>query len=79
LVQYDHMEKTSFTKKEFYDLVWATPLSRLSTTYDISDNGLRKICKKYAIPIPPNGYWQKRKHNKPVLKQNTGLTIMKVN
>lgn len=69
MVQYDHMEKTSFTKKEFYDLVWATPLSRLSTTYDISDNGLRKICKKYVIPIPSNGYWQKLKHNKPVLKQ----------
>jgi len=69
LLQYTIMEKTSFTKKEFYDLVWTTPLSRLSNIYDISDNGLRKICKKYAVPIPPNGYWQKLKHNKPVLKQ----------
>lgn len=63
------MEKISFTKKEFYDMVWATPLSRLSMIYDMSDNGLRKICKKYSIPIPANGYWQKLKHNKPVLKQ----------
>lgn len=63
------MEKSSFKKREFYELIWMTPLSRLATIYDISDNGLRKICKKYAIPIPPNSYWQKLKYNKPVLRQ----------
>lgn len=27
------------------------------------------MCKKHAIPIPSNGYWQKVKFNKPVLRQ----------
>lgn len=60
------MEQVTFTRNEFYKLIWTTPLSRLSQTYAISDNGLRKMCRKYNIPIPANGYWQKLKFNKPV-------------
>ncbi len=60
------MEKITHTRKGFYDLIWSEPLSRLSKTYAISDNGLRKMCKKYNVPIPKNGYWIKLKFNKPV-------------
>ncbi|MDC7217719.1 MAG: hypothetical protein PQJ28_01705, partial [Spirochaetales bacterium] len=60
------MEKVTLTRKEFYNLVWSTPLSKLAKSYAISDNGLRKMCKKYKVPIPPNGYWQKLKFNKTV-------------
>lgn len=60
------MEKTTLTRQEFYELIWSTPLSQLAGTYAISDNGLRKMCKKYKVPIPFNGYWQKLKFNKPV-------------
>lgn len=47
-------------------MIWSEPLSRLSKKYAISDNGLRKMCKKYEVPIPKNGYWIKLKFNKPV-------------
>lgn len=40
------MEQVTLTRKELYDLVWAQPLSRLAKKYRISDNGLRKICKR---------------------------------
>ena len=53
------MEKVTFSRKELYDLVWAEPLSRLAKKYKISDNGLRKICKRMNIPIPAMGHWQK--------------------
>jgi hypothetical protein len=53
------MRETKFTRKELYDLVWAKPLSVLAKEYQISDNGLRKICKKMQIPLPPMGHWQK--------------------
>ena len=36
----------------------------------MSDNGIRKLCKRYDIPIPKNGYWSKLKFNKPVKKEN---------
>lgn len=53
------MDKITFSRKELYELVWNEPLSRLAKRYKISDNGLRKICKRMNIPLPPNGHWQK--------------------
>lgn len=41
-------------------------MSVLARKYNISDNGLRKICLKYNIPLPENGYWQKIRYGKPV-------------
>jgi hypothetical protein len=61
------MEQVTLTRKELYDLVWAEPLSRLAKKYKISDNGLRKICKRMNIPIPAMGYWQKIQYGKQVI------------
>lgn len=58
------MEKITFTRKELYDLVWTKSLLSLSKEYQISDNGLRKICKRLYIPLPPQGYWQKSSYFK---------------
>lgn len=60
------MEKVTLTRKELYDLVWAEPLSRLAKRFKISDNGLRKICKRMNIPTPAMGYWQKIQYKKKV-------------
>lgn len=40
----------------------------LAKEYSLSDNGLRKICKKYDVPIPPMGHWQKIQVNKKTIK-----------
>lgn len=61
------MEQVTLTRKELYDLVWAQPLSRLAKKYKISDNGLRKICKRMNIPIPAMGHWQKIQYWKEVI------------
>lgn len=53
------MKKILFTREELYELVWTKPLSVLAREYQISDNGLRKICKKMQIPLPSIGHWQK--------------------
>jgi hypothetical protein len=60
------METIQLTRKELYDLVWENPLSKLAKKYNLSDNGLRKVCKKLDIPLPKNGYWQKIQYNKKV-------------
>jgi hypothetical protein len=49
--------KTLFTREELYELVWSHPLRYLSGKYAISDNGLRKICKRMQIPVPNGGHW----------------------
>jgi hypothetical protein len=57
------------SREELYDLVWKTPLSRLSKQFGLSDVGLRKICERHKIPTPPVGWWAKRAHGKPVCKE----------
>ncbi len=47
------------SRNELYDLVWKTPLIKLSKEYNLSDVGLSKICKRHQIPTPPAGYWAK--------------------
>lgn len=61
------MEQIKLTRQELYNLVWETPLSQLAKKYNLSDNGLRKVCKKLDIPLPKNGHWQKIKFNKKVI------------
>lgn len=56
------------TRTELYDKVWTTPLTTLSKEFYLSDNGLRKICIKFDIPLPPMGYWQKLQYGKKVIK-----------
>lgn len=68
------MERTQVvTREELYDLVWNNPLSKLAKQYNLSDNGLRKVCKKLEIPLPKNGYWQKIQFNKKVIKEKLPL------
>jgi hypothetical protein len=48
------------SRKELYDQIWTTPITKLSKQYGLSDVGFAKICKKYNIPRPPRGYWAKQ-------------------
>lgn len=62
------MDKIALTRNQLYELIWSKSTSTLSREFGISDNGLRKICKKFNIPLPYLGYWSKLKHGKPVKK-----------
>jgi hypothetical protein len=61
------MEQIVLSRKELFDLVWSTPLLTLSKKFAISDNGIRKICKRMNIPLPQLGYWQKKAYGKSTL------------
>lgn len=52
-----------------YEEVWSEPMSRLAPKYGLSGNGLKKICAKLHIPVPPRGYWARVQHGQKAKKQ----------
>lgn len=62
-VQHDRL-----SRQELYDLVWSEAVSKVAARYNLSDVGLKKICLKHRIPVPPRGYWQKVAAGKKVQK-----------
>ncbi|HLX91700.1 MAG TPA: hypothetical protein VKR32_08455 [Puia sp.] len=60
--------KEILTRENLYDLVWSTPISKLSKEYPVADSRLRTICKDLNIPLPDIGYRQKILHGKEVFK-----------
>ncbi len=55
-------------RQALYDEVWTHAMTTLAKKYGLSDVGLRKICKKMLIPLPPQGYHlRKSKGSKPPL------------
>lgn len=60
------MTDRAITRSELYQLVWSKPMISLAKQFEISDVGLRKICKKMAIPLPKIGHWQRVKAGKKI-------------
>lgn len=56
----------SFTRREFYDLIWSKPMTHLAKELGVSDVALHKICRKHGIPNPPLGWWAKKAAGKAV-------------
>lgn len=50
---------TTFERESLYREVWAEPVRSVAKRYGLSDVGLRKICGKLGMPLPPLGYWAK--------------------
>jgi hypothetical protein len=55
-------------REELYEQVWSVPIWTLCEQYGLSDNGLRKACKRLNVPMPPRGYWAKVEAGKKVRK-----------
>lgn len=51
--------KTVLSRRDLYELVWSTPVTKLAEQFGISDRGLAKICERHRVPTPPRGYWAK--------------------
>lgn len=63
------MVKTErLSRKELYDLIWTTPITRLSKQYCLSGVGLAKICKRNNIPRPPRGHWARLQSGQKVAR-----------
>lgn len=55
-------------REALYNEVWEEPMTTVAKRYNMSDNGLRKHCKRLGIPLPSSGYWAKLKVGKSVVK-----------
>jgi hypothetical protein len=63
------METIELTRKELYDIVWSTTLSKLTQQYAYTNDGIKKMCKQFEIPMPDGSYWSKLKFNKKFKKE----------
>lgn len=63
-VPWNRADHVRVTREELYELVWSMPIVTASKQYGLSDNGLRKVCKKLGVPTPPRGYWAGRARRK---------------
>lgn len=72
------METIELSRKQLYDLVWSTPLSKIALQYAYNNDGIKKICKDYDIPMPDASYWSKIKYNKKVKKEELDTVFIGV-
>lgn len=56
----------TFSRREFYELVWSKPMIHLAKDLGVSDVALHKVCRKHAIPNPPAGWWARKAAGKKV-------------
>jgi len=66
------MTTQKLSRKQLYELVWSIPMTQLAKEFGLSDNGLRKICVKYDIPLPQMGHWQKVRYGKKIKQEKLG-------
>lgn len=55
--------KNKPSKEELSKLLWEKSISKISKSYNVSDNAVIKWCKKFKLTKPPKGYWIKKENN----------------
>lgn len=67
---------TQDQREDLFNEMWTDPVFTVAQRYGISDNSLRKHCKRLGIPLPSSGYRAKinsgQKVSKPSLPKVTG-------
>jgi hypothetical protein len=63
------METIELCRKELYDIVWSTTLSKLTQQFAYTNDGFKKLCKQFEVPMPDGSYWSKLKFNKKFKKE----------
>lgn len=53
------VREVKFDREALHEEVWRFPITQLAAKYNLSDNGLRKVCAALSVPTPPRGYWAK--------------------
>ena len=49
-----------------FDAGWSKPIAKVALRYGMPAAELLKACKVLEIPMPPRGYWTKKKAGQPV-------------
>lgn len=60
------MRQIALTRQELHQKVWSSPMHQVAAELGISDVGLSKACKRYKIPIPPQGYWLRKESRRRI-------------
>ena len=58
-----------YEREKLYKEVWDEPVSTVAKRYGVSDVAIHKICKSMDIPVPPRGYWAKKRAGQKVKKE----------
>ncbi len=60
-------------REKLYAEIWAEPMTKVATRYDVSSSFLARICERLKVPRPPRGHWARLQAGKasaqPVLPQ----------
>jgi hypothetical protein len=46
--------------------MWSKPMAKVARRYGMAAVDLRQACKELEFPMPPRGYWVKKKAGEPV-------------
>jgi hypothetical protein len=46
---------------QLFERVWSEPVASLAAEWGLSGTGLKKVCRRLEIPVPPRGYWARLK------------------
>lgn len=68
------MEQVTFTREEFYLLIWTTPVSHPLKRYALKQQEFKNLCQKFEIPVPGTGYWTKIRNQKPIERKALPLS-----
>lgn len=60
----DNNIKFNISKEDLLVMVWEMPTTKVAEILGVSDVAVAKRCKKFGIPKPPRGYWEKLKAGK---------------
>jgi ankyrin repeat protein len=58
--------KIEVNREELFERVWSKPVATVAKECGISGPGLKKVCKRLMIPVPPRGYWARLSAGKHV-------------
>lgn len=45
------------TRAQLYEQIWAEPIGKVAARFDLTGNGLAKICDRLNIPRPSRSHW----------------------
>ena len=65
--------------RRLHDLVWSRPLSRAAPDLNLSPGGLRDLCGRFGVPLPPPGYWgrlSERRNRQPLPPRPPGVPAL---
>lgn len=54
------------SRDELYRQAWSEPMVRVAQRLGMSDRGLAKVCERHRIPVPPRGWWARKRRGQAV-------------